>query len=125
MAFRKKEAAPIIGKATTRVAAMAQIDINKGKTIDYGGEDRGALTVESVQAKLGDYAATLQQYNQLLQQADTVGNALADMQANIASDYAAILKSAIGKFGENSSEVEMLGGTRKQERKKRTTKKAA
>lgn len=125
MAFKRREPAAIVDKTTTRVAAMAQIDTNKGKTIDYGGEDRGALTVESVQAKLTDYATALQQYNQLLQQADTAGNALADMEADIASDYAAILKSAIGKFGENSSEVEMLGGTRKVERKKRTPKKAA
>src|SRR3954452_17750123 len=99
MAFQRRSPAPIVDKTTTRVGAMAQIDTNKGKTIDYGGEDRGALTAESVQAKLTDYATRLQQYNQLLQQADAVGNILAGMEADIASDYATVLKSAIGKFG--------------------------
>src|SRR6266487_3007650 len=108
MAFKRREPAAIVDKTTTRTAAMAQIDINQDKTIDYGGEVRGAITAVTVQARLTDYAAKLQQYNQLLQQADTAGNALADMEAEIASDYAAVLKSAIGKFGENSSEVEML-----------------
>ena len=125
MAYKRRESAAIIDKTTTRVAAMAQIDTNQSKTIDYGGGVRGAITAATVQTKLTDYAAKLQQYNQLLQQADTTANALADMEADIASDYAAVLKSAIGKFGENSSEVEMLGGTRKDERKKRTSKKAA
>ncbi len=127
MAYKKREPAPIVNKATTRLAAMVQIDTNQTTPIDYGGPLRGALTSATLQAKLANYAAKLQEYNQLLQQADTISNTLEDMEDDIASDFTAVLKAAAGKFGENSNEVEMLGGTRKDERKKRKiiSKKAA
>ncbi len=127
MAYKKREPAPIVNKATTRLAAMVQIDTNHAASIDYGGPLRGALTSTTLQTKLINYAAKLQEYNQLLQQADTIGNTLKDIEDDIASDFTAVLKAAAGKFGENSNEVEMLGGTRKDERKKRKiiSKKAA
>jgi ABC-type transporter Mla subunit MlaD len=105
---------------------MMQIDNNHATTIDYGGPLRGAITSATLQAKLTSYAAKLQEYNRLLQQADTISNTLKDLEEEIASDFTATLKAAAGKFGENSNEVEMLGGTRKEDRKRRKViKKAA
>ncbi len=127
MAYKKREPAPIVNKATTRLAAMVQINTNHATSIDYGGPFRGTLTSATLQTKLTNYAAKLQEYNQLLQQADTISNTLEDIEDDIASDFTAILKAAAGKFGENSNEAEMLGGTRKDDRKKRKiiSKKAA
>ncbi len=127
MAYKKREPAPIVNKATTRLAAMVQINTNHATSIDYGGPFRGALTSATLQTKLTSYAVKLQEYNQLLQQADTISNTLENIEDDIASDFTAILKAAAGKFGENSNEVEMLGGTRKDDRKKRriSSKKAA
>jgi len=125
MAFRKREPAAVIHKATTKAAAMQQIDTNHDITIDYGGPVRGELTAVTLQARLTGYASKLQQYNQFLQQADALSNTLDDMERDISSDCTVILKAAPGKFGDNSNELEMLGGTRKEERKKRKPKKAA
>ena len=127
MSYKRREPAPIVNKATTRLAAMVQINTNHATSIDYGGPFRGALTSATLQTKLTSYAVKLQEYNQLLQQADTISNTLENIEDDIASDFTAILKAAAGKFGENSNEVEMLGGTRKDDRKKRriSSKKAA
>jgi len=124
MSFKKREPKAIIQKATTRQAGMAQIETNQGNTIDYGGDVRGALTASTVQAKLISYANELRSYNQLLQQADSAGNTLAALETEIASDYTVVLKSAVAKFGENSSEVEMLSRKKKTEQKKRIPKPA-
>lgn len=125
MAFKKREGAPIIDSAGTRLSAMEQIDTNQGVTIDYGSTIRGALTATTFKAKLLAYDAKLRDYNQFLEQADATANELDEMETDIGSDYTAVLKSAVGEFGENASEIEMLGGTRKTERKKPTAKKSA
>src|SRR4051812_314424 len=116
MAFKKREPASGINKAGTKTAAMQQIDSIHDTALDYGGPVRGALTTVTVQGKLTDYGAKLQQYNQLLQQADALSNTLDKMEDDIASDCSAVLKAAAGKFGDNSNELEMLGGTRREER---------
>lgn len=117
MAFRKKEAPEIINQATLRLTGMQQIDTDQGTPVDYGGPGR-VLTVATFSAKISDYNSGLKEYNNLLQQADAAGNELKALAQDIASDYTAVLSSAIGKFGDNGNEIEILGGTRKDERKK-------
>jgi hypothetical protein len=116
MAFKKREAAAIVGKATSRLSAMKQIDTDQGSTIDYGGPS-GALTATEFEAEITHNAELIEEYNQLLGQADAKGNDIAASDTKIESNYSRVLSSAFGKFGEDSNEIEQLGGTRKSERK--------
>ena len=124
MAFKRKETPAGIMLATTRLSAMQQIDADQGTPVDYGGPGR-SITSATLSSKIAAYNKTLTDYNNLLQQADATGNNLKAAEADIESDYSAVLSSAVGKFGQNGNEIEMLGGTRKEERKKPAKKAAA
>ena len=124
MAYKKREEAAIIGQMKTRLSAMEQIDADQKSELDYGGP-AGALTSKTVNEKLTTYDNKLSGYNKLLEQADRAKNELKTLEKDISADYANVLSSAQSKFKQNSHEVEMLGGTRSEERKRpvRTPKK--
>ena len=117
MAYQRRVDDKVIGKMKTRLSAMQQIDTDQGAAVDYGGT-ANPLTVASVQKKLDNYTKKLESYNKFLEQADRDNNDLDTMQKDIAADYSNVLSAAKPRFGKNSNEVEMLGGTRSEERKR-------
>jgi hypothetical protein len=116
MGYKKREASAIIGKATKRLSAMKQIDIDQAATIDYGGPGR-PMTKAEFEAELTNNAKLINDYNQLLEQADAKGNLILASDAKVEANYSQVLSAAIGKFGADGHEIEQLGGTRKSERK--------
>ena len=121
MAFKKREKSDAVELAKSRLAGMKEIDKNKGRTIDYGDQDKPCTGV-TLDAKIKALEADIGTYNGLLTQADGLGNKIGDGETSLNEDSARVLLSAQGKFGRDSNEVEQLGGTRKSERAKPAAK---
>lgn len=119
MPFRKRETSPVINKALLRLSGMKEIDKNKGKVVDYGGEEK-VITSETVETLVKRVTSNTELYNQALQQADSISNLIEVDEEQLNNMLGAVLKSASAKFGDDSNEVEKLGGTRKSDRKKFT-----
>ena len=121
MAFNRRKSKLIVTQAKTRLSAMKQIDTDKGRVIDYG--DVGApLTSATFEAQIRKCEDDVTEHNQLLEQADTKSNMIDSDEQKLREQFTAVLGAASGKFGEDSNEIEMLGGTRKSERKRPTRK---
>ena len=62
-------------------------------------------------------------HNKDLEAADKSLNEVLAAEEKLEAMYSEVLKGAVSEFGQDSSEVEMLGGTRKSERKRPVRKK--
>lgn len=109
---RSKRTSPAADKATTRAAGLASIS----PTLDLGN----GKTLAAYQAAIADIAAPdtgkLAVYNAALSTLDGLLNELqaAEKELNTLSDT---MLAAVGvKYGKDSSEYEMAGGTRTSER---------
>ena len=96
---------------------MQQIDADKGRVIDYG--DVGSpLTSATFEAQIEKCELEVTEHNQLLEQADGKGNDIESDEQKLKEQFASVLGAAPGKFGADSNELEMLGGTRRSERRR-------
>ena len=119
MAFKKRKITKVVEDAKKRVDGMTQIDIDNGIVVDYGDAALGvALTKTEVKAKILSIETGISAYNQMLEQADAKANDINASVDELRGMNTAVLKSAVGKFGEDGNEIEQLGGTRKSERKR-------
>ncbi len=121
MAFKKREATAVVNAAKVRLSAVEVIDLDKEREINYGDEDR-PITKVTFGAQITRCEDLTKEYNQSLERSDGLLNQVIAEEKKLAGLHKAILSSAAGKFGDDSSEYEMLGGTRRSERKKRTVK---
>ena len=123
MAYRKSKESRIVTDGKKRLAGMKQVDDQKGSEQEYGSVANPCNSTV-VQEKVGEYDTTQEALNKILSDADDKANELKAIEKEIGSLYTRALSGAISKFGEDSSEVEMLGGTRKSERKRPVRKPA-
>ncbi len=126
MSYRKKTGGKVLDIAQIRLAAMTQIDTDKARVVDYG--DVGNVLTKAVYAtQITAYTALIANYNQLLDQADALKNNIETAEVKLNDMNVGILAAAAAKFGRNSNELEQLGGTRKDDRKRpvRKPKKSA
>jgi len=124
MTYKKKHISKTIVKATSRLDGVNEIDKNQPAPVNYGNDNRKLNGVE-YKAQIEKCGKLTEKKNQLLENADITGNELKAEEKILAGMTSEILSSAKGKFGSDSNEVEQLGGTRKSDRKKRTSKKQA
>ncbi len=117
MSFKKRETSKIVDRGISRITGMETIDKNKGKVINYGGDDK-ILTVVEMQAQIDLCETIRKEYNQALENADTISNRLDGEEDTLSKMCKAVLASAKGKFDEDADEIEILGGTRATDRKK-------
>lgn len=115
MGFRKKDESRDVTTARQRLSGMKLIDTTKGRIINYGDIDK-PLTQAELEAKINEYAAKMEEYNQLLSQADQKSNEMDVIEDSIRELYTSVLKAAAAKFGTDASEIEQLGGTRRSDR---------
>ena len=106
MAF-KKSASPAIEVAQARLTALKSID----PKLDLGSD----LTVASYQAATQAVQAKLEAYHTLLSQADDAANVLRDAEKELNALNVRILLGVAAKYGKNSSQYEVAGGTRTSE----------
>ncbi len=121
MGYRKvKESLPVTN-AKKRRDGMKVIDEARETPVEYGDATKPCNTA-LLSTKIAAYDADQSVLNQMLADADTVSNRIKNEEKEIKSLYKRALSGAVSKFGEDSDEVEMMGGTRSSERKKRVSK---
>ena len=111
---RQKRTSPIVTKAQTRAAKLSSIDT----ALDLGN----GLTLVAFRTKITDTQTKLDAYNTVLATVDGTNNALVKGEKELADLYERMLSAVGDKYGKDSSEYEVAGGTRKSERKKPTKK---
>lgn len=117
MAYKARKVSKTIENAKVRLAGMAAIDVKRNKTINYGGVDN-PLTQTEMNAKIAAAEAKLAKYNQILDTADNELNEFLELEKEVANAYMTVLKGAVANFGDDSNEIEILGGTKRSERKR-------
>jgi|SRR5262252_1885849 len=107
---RLRRASPVLETTRQRLAGFKQID----PPPDFGGN----LNVAGGEAVVTDLTGELASYNQnsaALDEQQTLG----DTKEEAAGDWNKRILAAVGaKYGTDSSEYEMVGGTRTSERRK-------
>ncbi len=124
MAFKRIKAGPNLTESKKRLGAVKSINKKKGRSIDYGDEEN-PLDAETVEAEVTAQEKRINDYNALLDQIDSLGNAIEAGEKRLGTINNRLLSGARSKFGVDADEVEQLGGTRQSERKKAVRKEAA
>ena len=117
MAFKNRKPGVVVDDAKVRLDGMKGIDIANTTTINYGSIIK-PLTQTDMNAQITLIEKAISNYNQLLENATAMLNTIKEAEAKLDTMYTRVLKGAIAQFGPDSSEVEVLGGTRTSERKK-------
>ena len=104
-----KKTSKIIESANTRAASLASIDpaLDLGNGLTLGGYKGSITTAQS----------ELDAYNQLLSDVDEALNTFQKAEATL-TDLSERMLAGVGvRFGKDSDQYEMAGGTKKSERK--------
>lgn len=117
MAYKKIEKPTGLLVSKTRHQAMENIDVQEGGPVEYGST-ANPLSATTFGADIAAIEADISTHNKLLQSADASKNKIDEKIKVLQSKFSRVLKGAVSKFGENSSYIEQLGGTRKEERKR-------
>lgn len=115
MAFRKR---------TSKVIEQAQIRSDGLGTIDADLDLGNNLTLTNYDQQIAQTQAALDAYNKALAAADAAANALQNAEEQLGDLSERMLVGVAAKYGKDSYEYEMAGGTRKSDRK-RPVRKAA
>ena len=103
MAYRRKSSQVIVD-AQERSADLRAIDPN----LDLGNN----LTVAAYDTKISEAQTALDTYNGLLAQADAAGNNFKAIEKDLRDLSSQMLAGVKVKYGRDSNEYEMAGGTR-------------
>lgn len=117
MALRKRKPTPIVEKAIIRFTAMKKIDENMCREIDYGGPGI-PLTKTQFSFQINLCKQLLSEYNEILSKADEKAVKIKEAERILSDMYTSVLAGAISRFGIDAHEINLLGGTRKSDRKK-------
>ena len=107
---RAKRESKVLARLQTRVAGMQQIDPN----LDLGN----GITVNAAQQLLNELNTDINEYNGQLADLDRRLNGIIAKEAEARDLSARILLATSVRYGRNSAECEMVGGTPLSERKK-------
>jgi uncharacterized protein YukE len=107
---RKKRTSTISGKAKTRLAGLKSID----PALDLGN----GMTVAAFEGVINQTDDSVDDYNTTLSSLDNKLNTIKSNESTLADWYERMLTGVATRFGKDSTEYEMAGGTRKSERKK-------
>ena len=107
---RKKRKSNTVVSANKRLAGLESID----PLLDLGNGN----TIAAYLVAIKGVADALDAYNQNLSDADALMNNVEAAEKTL-SDFSEVMLEAVGtKYGHDSNEYEMAGGTRKSERKR-------
>jgi hypothetical protein len=117
MSRRKKTSAMLV-KGEQRLAGLK----SSGVSIELGND----ITSDSLENDVANLRLALENYNTLLSKVDEASNAIEQAEKQVAIATENILLGVKIKFGKDSSEYEMAGGTRSSDyRRHRETTPAA
>jgi uncharacterized protein YukE len=107
---RQKRNSRTLSKAEMRLASIKSISA----TLDVGE----GLTVKDFTAKIESLRQSLEAYNTTLSTIDILLTQIVENEQNLADYSEKILRGIAYKYGSNSHEYQMAGGTRKSDRKR-------
>ncbi|MEH2107948.1 hypothetical protein [Nostoc sp.] len=107
---RPKRNSRILGKAETRLASIKSIN----SSLDVGE----GLSVKDYTVKIESLRQSLEAYNTTLSTIDILLTQILENEENLADYSEKFLRGIAYKFGNNSYEYQMAGGTRKSDRKR-------
>lgn len=111
---RRRRTSTVLETARQRLAGLKKID----PAPDLGPK----ISLPIFEGKVTSFAGRLDSHNQLLAQTDDSTN-LTDSEEAELNDWSRRMLSAVeAQYGPDSSEYEMVGGTRKSDRKRPTRK---
>ncbi|PMB51603.1 hypothetical protein CEN39_14375 [Fischerella thermalis CCMEE 5201] len=111
---RQKRSSRTLGKAQVRLASIKSIS----PTLDVGE----GLTVKDYTEKIESLRQSLEAYNSALSTVDVLLTQIIENEQDLADYSEKILRGIAYKFGSNSHEYQMAGGTRKSDRKRTVSK---
>ena len=111
MARRKKESSTL-AKAERRLSGMKSIS----DKLDLGN----GLSTIAYEKEIVILRNEIAEYNTLLSKVDAASNRVSSAEKQMADLTSKMLTGVLLKYGKDSSEYEMAGGTRKSERRRRT-----
>ncbi|RPI19274.1 MAG: hypothetical protein EHM58_02125 [Ignavibacteriae bacterium] len=109
-------------KALLRYSAMKKIDDDMCNEIDYGGPGI-PLTKVHFNRQIDLCKHLLSEYNEILSKADEKAVKIKEAEGILSDMFTSVLAGAISRFGIDAHEINLLGGTRKSDRKKTVRKK--
>ena len=113
MGYNKRESSPVAKATKARITGLSSISpapkLSEGLSIDDGNK------------LLADHATATEAYNAILLQADAALNALKAHERKMTDWNKRTLAGVGSAYGDDSTQYEQAGGTRRSERKKRTT----
>ena len=115
MARRKLARIKEYDNAKSRLAALKSIN----PALDLGN----GMVIGTYQTSIDNFTSLLSQYNTALSTVDDLYNKCNQSLLDVKDLSERMLAGVASKYGKNSSEYEMAGGTRKTERKKTVAKK--
>jgi uncharacterized protein (DUF1501 family) len=110
MSRRKKTSSITLERSAARAAGLESID----PALDLGN----GLSLATYRAAIADTSAKLSAYNTLLSQVDEAHNAFAAAESGLGETSDRMLAGVASKYGRNSDQYEMAGGTKRSERKR-------
>lgn len=109
-------------KKTSAALETARKRLNGLKSITPAADLGPQLTVPSYEGKINAFAGKLDAYNQALAALDDMLNDLESAETELNEWNRRYLSATEAHYGPDSSEYEMVGGTRKSDRKRATRK---
>lgn len=116
MSRRKKTSSLVLDSAQARAAGLESID----PQLDLGG----GLTLASFKAAITEAQGKMTAYNTLLSQVDEAANGFADAERKLRDLRDRTLAGIAARYGRDSDQYQMAGGTRSSERRRRPAKAA-
>lgn len=110
----RRRSSLVMQNAEKRAANLTKVDA----ALDVGS----GHTLVAFRAKIDDLRAQLDAYNGLMAQVEAAANNLTAAERDTDTESGTMLDGVGVKYGWDSNEYEMAGGTRKSERKKPTRK---
>ncbi|WP_199333572.1 hypothetical protein [Oculatella sp. FACHB-28] len=107
---RLKRSSTVLDKAERRAAALKSIS----SSLDLGN----GLTIETFSELIQDMQDKLEAYNMALSAVDAAHSKVEEVERSLRNLSEHMLLGVAVKYGKNSVEYEMAGGTRKSERKR-------
>lgn len=117
MALRKRNPSLKVTRAEKRLEAMNELDRKHEKAINYGGENNPLSTTE-MRTQIDECRMLINEYNYILEMADKKAGEIRISEEKLGDLFTRVLAGAKSIFGVDSDEVEVLGGTKKSERKR-------
>ena len=108
---RRKKTSAMLTKGEQRLAGLKSIGIDLNL-----GDD---ITADALESDVNNLRGAIEAYNTLLSKVDDASNAIEQAERQVAIATENILLGVKIKFGKDSSQYEMAGGTRVSDRRRR------